>query len=348
MNIEKFLNTIIFNYSIKNIIISLGIFFGFIIIFYIFKKFIIKKLEKIIKKTKNNLENLLLNPIKEIKPLFYIIISLFFALKYLELPIFINKYFGIFVYIYIVYEIIRFLTNIFEYTIKKKIGEKEEYNKTAISGINIIVKIILWSSGLLLVLSNLGVNISALIASLGIGGIAIAFALQNILSDIFSSFSIYFDKPFEEEDFIIVGEDMGTVKKIGIKSTRITSITGEEIIIPNKNLTAEKVKNYKGMERRRIVFEIGLTYDTSSEKLRKIPNIIENIIKKEKNIEFIFSRFKSFGDFSLVFETAFYVNSKEFIDYAKIQESINFNIKEEFEKEKIEMAFPTQTLYIKK
>jgi small-conductance mechanosensitive channel len=348
MNMEKFLNTILFNNTIKNIIIALGIFFGVLIIFLVIKKIAIKKIEKNTKKTAKNLENTLLNSIKKINSLFYIFISLFIASKYLILPEFINKYFYIIIYIFIVYEIILFLSNIFEYTIKNKIKNKRGYSRTTVSGINIIVKIILWSSGLLLVLSNLGFNISVFIASLGIGGIAVAFALQNILSDIFSSFSIYFDKPFEEDDFIIIGEDMGTVKKIGIKSTRITSISGEEIIIPNKNLTSEKIKNYKGMKKRRSVFEIGLTYNTDSKKLRKVPKIIEDIVKKEKNTEFIFSRFKTFGNSSLIFETAFYLNSDDFIDYIKVQENINFNIKESLEKEKIEMAFPTQTLYIKK
>jgi small-conductance mechanosensitive channel len=345
---ENFLNTIIFENSVKDIFISIGLFVLLLILFYIFKKISVNRIEKISKKTKNNIDDVLIEPIKKIPFIFYFFISLFIASKYLILSEFINKYFNIIIYIYIIYEVILFLSNIFEYTIKNKTKEKRGYNRTAVSGITIIVKIILWSSGLLLVLSNLGINISTFIASLGIGGVAIAFALQSILSDIFSSFSIYFDKPFEEDDFIIIGEDMGTVKKIGIKSTRITSISGEEIIIPNKNLTSEKIKNYKGMEKRRIVFEIGLTYDTDSKKLRKVPKIIEVIIKKEKNIEFVFSRFKSFGDFSLIFETAFYVNSNDFIDYIKIQENINFNIKEELEKEKIEMAFPTQTLYIKK
>jgi len=348
MDIENFLNTIFFRNSVKDILISIGIFLLLLIIFYIFKTLAISKIEKIAKKTTNNVDDILLEPIKKVPFLFYAFISLFLGLKYIDLSINFNKVLNAIFLIFITYEVLLFLQRIFEYIIKNKVKNNKKYNSTAVTGINIIVKIILWSAGLLLVLSNLGVNISAFVASLGIGGIAVAFALQNILSDIFSSFSIYFDKPFEEEDFIIVGEDMGTVKKIGIKSTRITSITGEEIVIPNKNLTSEKIKNYKQMEKRRIVFEIGLTYNTPSERLRKVPKIIEDIIKKENNVEFIFSRFKAFGDFSLIFEGAFYINSSDYNEYVKTQENINFNIKEELEKEKIEMAFPTQTLYIKK
>jgi small-conductance mechanosensitive channel len=348
MELENFLNIIVFKNSVKDILISIGIFALLLILFYSFKKVSVNRIEKISKKTKNDIDDVLIEPIKKIPFTFYAFIALFLGLKYINLSENFQKILNITLLIFITFEIILFLQHVFEHIIKNKLKKKRGYNRTAVSGITIIVKIILWSSGLLLVLSNLGINISTFIASLGIGGIAIALALQNILSDILSSFSIYFDKPFEEDDFIVIGEDMGTVKKIGIKSTRITSMSGEEIIFPNKNLTSGKIKNYKQMKKRRISFEIGLSYETDSKKLRKVPIILEEIIKNEENAEVIFSRFKSFGDFSLIFEIAYYVNSSDYNEYIKIQENINFNIKEELEKEKIEMAFPTQTLYIKK
>jgi len=183
---------------------------------------------------------------------------------------------------------------------------------------------------------------------LGIGGLAIAFALQNILEDMFSSFSIYFDRPFQIDDFIVIGDDMGIVKKIGIKSTRIQTLQGEELIISNKELTGKRIRNFKKMEKRRIVFKFGVVYETSTEKLKKIPGIIKDIMDRAELAEIDRVHFKEFGDFSLNFEVIYYIKSREYIDYMNTQQEMNFAIKERFEQEGIEMAYPTQTLYVNK
>ncbi|MFW6282847.1 MAG: mechanosensitive ion channel family protein, partial [Minisyncoccales bacterium] len=193
-----------------------------------------------------------------------------------------------------------------------------------------------------------GYNLSTLVAGLGVGGVAIAFALQNILGDFFAAFSIYFDKPCETGDYMTVGDEGGTVEKIGIKSTRIKTLRGEELVVSNKNLTDMKIHNFKKMKTRRITFSIGVTYDTSTEKLRKAKEIIKDVLVKVKKIELDQVNFVNFGDFSLDFEIAYYVQSKEFTFYKKKQEEINLKIKEEFEKKGIEMAYPTQTILINK
>ena len=172
-----------------------------------------------------------------------------------------------------------------------------------------IIKVILWVAAGALVLDNMGYKITSLIAGLGIGGVAVALALQNILGDLFSSFAIYFDKPFKIGDFIVVGEYMGTVKKIGIKTTRIQALQGEEIVIPNNELTNAKVQNFGVMEKRRIVFSLGLNYNTPFDRLKKVPNFIKEIIENQKGAEINRVHFKSFGDFSLIYEIVYYVNS---------------------------------------
>ena len=190
---------------------------------------------------------------------------------------------------------------------------------------------------------------------LAIGGaataIVIGFALQHVLSDFFSAFSIYFDRPFEIGDYIIVGEYSGTVTKIGMKSTRVQLLQGEELVLANSELTKTSVRNFKKMKKRRISFTFGVTYDTTSKQLKKIPEIIKNIINPEK-IEYIDRldrvHFTEFGDFSLNFEVVYYVKTKDYVKYRDTQQEINFKIKEAFEKEGIEMAFPTQTIYLNK
>jgi small-conductance mechanosensitive channel len=191
-------------------------------------------------------------------------------------------------------------------------------------------------------------NISSLALSAGAGGIALAFALQSTLTDFFSAFSIYFDRPFEIGDNITVGTYSGTVKSIGIKSTRLKLHSGEELVLSNKELTTASVQNFRKLERRRVTFNLGVTYDTSSEKLKKIPKIIIDIITGVKGATPQFVNFTEFGDFSLKFFVSYFVNSSDYGMYLEIQQEINYAIKEAFEREGIEMAFPTNVTYLKK
>lgn len=207
---------------------------------------------------------------------------------------------------------------------------------------------VIWLIAVILLLGNIGVNVSALLAGLGIGGIAIAFAAQTILEDIFSFVTILFDHPFEIGDFIIAGDQMGTVEHIGIKTTRLRSIGGEELIFSNKDLTGSRIQNYKRMENRRILFTIGVTYDTPAEKLKVIPVLIKEIVSSIDGTRFDRSHFSAYADSSLNFETVYYVLSSDYNEYMDIQQEINIRIKEEFDKRHIDFAFPTRTLYLNK
>jgi small-conductance mechanosensitive channel len=211
-----------------------------------------------------------------------------------------------------------------------------------------IIQIIVYISAFLIILYVFKVDLTGAVVGLRVGGIAIAFALQSTLSDFFSAFSIYFDRPFEIDDFIVVGDYSGTVKNIGVRSTRIKLLQGEELVISNKELTSGTVRNFRKLEKRRVTFNIGVTYDTSVVKLRKIPGIITDIIKNMDSITFDRVNFTEFGDFSLKFLVIYYVNSADWGKYLDLQEKINFAIKEAFEHEGIEMAFPTSTVYVKK
>jgi len=208
-----------------------------------------------------------------------------------------------------------------------------------------IVKFIVWVLILLTVLSNFGVKVTSVIAGLGIGGIAIALALQKTLGDLLSSFTIYFDKPFQEGDFIIIGNDMGTIKKIGIKSTRIEALGGQELVVSNTELTNVRINNYKKMQKRRIVFEIGVQYDTGYKKLLKAKKMIKEIVDKTEGAELDRVHFKKYGDSALVFEIVYSVDTSDYNKYMDIQEEINLKMYERFEKEGIGFAFPTRTIH---
>ena len=214
-------------------------------------------------------------------------------------------------------------------------------NSTTLHGTQRMFGIIIWSMGLLMVLSNLGVNITTLVASLGIGGIAIAFAIQHILGDIFSSFSIFFDKPFAEGDYVVVGEEEGEIKQIGIKTTRITAVGGEEIVMSNKELTESCIHNYGKLKRRRIKMITSVAFDTPLKKLELIDDILKKAISASKICEFDRVWFKKINTSSYDFETVYYVNSNKYIDYARAQEVINWAIIKGLEKESIEFALPT-------
>lgn len=209
-------------------------------------------------------------------------------------------------------------------------------------------KLILWSLVLLLALDNLGIDVTSLITGLGVGGIAVALAAQKVLGDLFASLSIMFDKPFVVGDFIIVDSMLGTVEKIGLKTTRVKSLFGEQLIFSNNDLLASRIKNYKRMRERRIVFSIGVTYQTPSEKLRLIPKIIKELIDAEENARLDRSHFAAYGDSSLNFETVYYVTQPDYNLYMDVQQRINLGLYERFEKEGIEFAYPTRTIFIEK
>lgn len=353
---NNFLTTTYYHNLGKEYILAILIFVGILIILKIFKTIIIVRLKKLVQRSKTDFDDAILNIISNIKPPFYFLIALYLGIKSLVLPDLADKIVSILFLLVVVYEVISALQKIVEFAtfkmINKKGKEDEEANKSAIRTLSVVIKIILWSLGLILILGNLGVDVTSLIAGLGIGGIAIALALQNVLGDIFASFSILIDKPFQVGDFIKIGDDLGVVEKIGIKTTRIRTPDGQQLIIGNKELTEARVQNFKRLEKRRACFTLGVIYETEKEKLEKIPELIKQIIstssKEGLKVEFDRCHFKSFGDFSLNFEVAFYVNTQDYKKYLDAVQEINLKIFDVFKKNEIGFAYPTNVQYEKK
>jgi small-conductance mechanosensitive channel len=203
-----------------------------------------------------------------------------------------------------------------------------------------------WSLVGLLILSNLGFDITALVASLGIGGIAVALAVQNVLGDVFASLSIVLDKPFVVGDFIIVDQVLGTVEYIGLKTTRLRSLSGEQIILANSDLLNSRIRNYKRMAERRVVFSFGIVYQTAPAKLQRIPQIARQCIEELDGTRFDRAHFQSFGDSALVFEVVYFVLNADYNAYMDIQQAVNLGIVRAFATEGIVFAYPTRTLYM--
>ncbi|MBE0569123.1 MAG: mechanosensitive ion channel family protein [Deltaproteobacteria bacterium] len=227
----------------------------------------------------------------------------------------------------------------------RKEGE-DATREHALKGVITLANSLVCVVGTLFMLDNLGFKISTVIAGLGIGGIAVALAAQAVLGDLFAYFTILFDRPFEIGDFVIVGDHMGVIDRLGIKSTRIASLGGEQIIVSNKDLTDSRVRNYKRMAKRRVVFRIGVTYQTPAKSLREIPGIIADVFREIEGATLDRAHFFSHGDFSLNYEIVYYVEGNDYARYMDIQQAANLRIHEEFEKRGIEFAYPTQTLYL--
>ncbi|MGE3263407.1 MAG: mechanosensitive ion channel family protein [Bacteriovoracia bacterium] len=200
---------------------------------------------------------------------------------------------------------------------------------------------------ILLGLSNMGVDIAALLAGLGVGGIAVALAAQNVLGDLLASLSIVLDRPFVIGDFIVVGEQKGTVEYVGIKTTRLRSLSGEELVFSNKDLLESRVQNFKRMWERRVVQSIGVTYSTPLLKMKLIPGWIKEVIEKQPKLRFDRSHFAKYADSSLLYEFVFWVSDADYNIFMDLQQTVLFEIGEKFAAEEIEFAFPTQTIFVK-
>ena len=345
---ERLLSTTFFENTVQEYLIALGIFLGSMVVLRFFKFIIVHRLRKLSEKTENEIDDMVIEMIDVHWP-FYVLISLYVGAMFITLPDIVARYIDYVLLFVLVYYAIKAVQRMIDFGAKVIIKKQEAEGPTDSSIIDLlrrIAKLVVWIVAGIFILSNLGVNIASLLAGVGIGGVAIAFALQNILADIFASFSIYFDKPFKIGDFIIIGTDMGVVEKIGIKSTRIKTLQGQELIVSNRELTETRVNNYGMMEKRRIQFTFGVVYQTTSKKMKKIPEIVKGIIEKIELAELDRAHFKSFGDSALIFEVVYYVLSSEYAKYMDIQQEINLKIKDAFEKEKIDMAYPTQTLYV--
>lgn len=345
---HEILDFSIFNNSTQAYAIALSIFTGIMILVYMFKVYVLARLKHWAAKSDTSLDNMLVAIIqRSVLPLFYYS-GIYVALNTLNLSPRFERGVEIATIILFTVLVVRMLTATIQHVLSTHLHPASETavaNKQ-LKGIGSLISFIIWTIALVFLLDNMGVKISAVVAGLGIGGIAVALAAQAVLGDLFSYFVIFFDKPFAVGDFIVVGDKMGVVEHVGIKTTRIRALTGEQLVFSNTDLTNSRVQNFKKMEERRVLFKLGVVYQTPMEQLKSIPATVQRIIEAQDGARFDRGHFAAYGDFSLNFEFVYYVLGADYNRYMDIHQAINLGIFEAFAEQGITFAYPSQTLYV--
>lgn len=347
---EEFFKRVYFQNTALDYLTALLIFVLCIVGIYIVKSLIMHALKKWSGKTGRHVDQLFIKGIQRLVIPFLYLGSFYLAFKSLTLSPKVIKATDTIYSLFITFIIIRIIISFLNYFLTTYFKRQEHgiEKEKQLKGISTLISILVWGLGVVFLLDNLGFKVSTVITGLGIGGVAVALAAQTILRDLFSYFIIFFDRPFEIGDFITVGDKAGSVEYIGIKTTRLRALGGEQLVFSNADLTDSRIHNFKKMEKRRVVFQIGVVYQTAKQQLEEIPTIIKNIIVNQKDVTFDRSHLSTFGDSSINFENVYYVNSSDYTKYMDIQQAINLKIFEEFEKRGIGFAYPTQTIFVAK
>ncbi|AEL24537.1 mechanosensitive ion channel family protein [Cyclobacterium marinum] len=347
--LEEYLKLEFWNNTAKDYLIATGIIVIGILIVRIFKKTLLQKIKSLTEKTSTNFDDYLVAAIEKfVIPALYISI-VFFGIRTLSISDGFRYILSNAHKVILAYYIVRLVSSVLILLLKTWVREQEngEEKVKQIGGIILIINVLIWGLGILFLFDNLGYDVTAIVTGMGIGGIAVALAAQNILGDLFNYFVIFFDRPIEIGDFIVIDDKNGVVEKIGIKTTRVKTLSGEQLVIANSDLTSSRIHNYKKMQRRRILFGVGVTYETSNEDLKRIPGILKEIVNHQQPITFDRAHFKEFGDSSLNFEVVYYIEDAAYNTYMDIQQQINFEIFDRFQEMGISIAFPTRTLYVR-
>lgn len=299
-------------------------------------------------KTSTTWDNFLVEMVENSIVPFSYIASVYLAISTLVLSSKIERVTDIIFLVSITFFALRILSSGFKKFVFSFIQTQEnsEAKQKQASGLVLIINVVIWIFGIIFMIDNLGYDVTSLIAGLGIGGIAIALAAQTILGDLFSYFVIFFDRPFEVGDFVVVDDKSGIVEHIGIKTTRIRTLGGEQLVCSNTDLTNSRLHNYKRLRQRRILFNLGVTYQTPHQQLSEIPAILKQIIESKPYVKFDRAHFAGYGDFSLNFEIVYYILDSDYTLYMDKQQAIYLDIYKVFEAKGIEFAYPTQTLML--
>jgi small-conductance mechanosensitive channel len=310
----------------------------------------LERIERFARRTTTDVDDLLAQLVDRTHTVFLLVVALFLASRPLDLApgveIGVRRIFAIVLFL----QVGAWAARVVDWLIERQLRRREEDpaapRAAILSLFGFLGQVAVWSVVALLALDNFGVDVTGLVAGLGIGGIAIGLALQNVLQDTFASLSIILDKPFETGDFLVLSDFMGTVEKIGIKSTRLRSLSGEQIVIGNDDLLSSRIRNYKRMTERRAAFGFGVLYDTPPEKLERIPGIVREIVESLDQTRFDRAHFKAFADSSLDFEVVYYVLVPDYNVLMDIQQEINLRLLRALAAEGVGFAFPTRTVYL--
>ena len=323
---------------------------AFMLVLQVLLKLALRNLGRVARSTNTVIDDFFVDIMSARRSLFVVVTGLFLGTHFLTLPANLEKFVDRVFIAIVIFQMGVWVNRGIIFWLRHRFsqGGKEDEGARAMtmSLLSFLGRVVLWAVVLLLMLDNLGINVTALVTSLGIGGIAVALAVQNILGDLFAALAIAIDKPFVVGDFIVVGDILGSVEHVGLKTTRIRSLDGEQIILSNNDLLNSRIHNFKRMKERRAVFGIGVTYDTPMEKLELVAPLIRQAIEAQDDVRVDRVHFKKLGDFALEFEAVYYVLKPEYGALMDVQQGINMQLVRSFAQQSIEFAFPTQTVHL--
>jgi small-conductance mechanosensitive channel len=329
-------------------LVALLIIAGGLIAVRVFRSIIIRSLQAWSRKTQTRADDFVVQGINRFGvPAFYYFV-IYSGISYLSLSVKAQRVLEVATSVVVTFLILRLLSStillLLQTYIRRQHHGEEKINQ--LGGLMIVINIVIWIVGFVFLIDNLGYDVTTIITGLGIGGIAVALAAQNILGDLFNYFVIFFDRPFEVGDFVVVDDKMGTIEYIGIKTTRIRSLSGEQLVVGNSNLTSSRIHNFKRMNKRRIVFTIDVEYGTPYEKVKEIPGMLRRIVEQKSNIIFDRAHFAKYHEWSLRFEVVYLVTVADFNTYMDIQQQINLEIYDEFVQKGIGFAIPSRNIFL--
>jgi small-conductance mechanosensitive channel len=309
----------------------------------------LRRLRVIASKTETNVDDLIAQLLEKTKFVFVALVALYAGAIVLTLPPGADDFLSTVLVLGVLMQGAFWASGIVNYVLDSWARQRFEADptiSTALGSVGFLIRFAVWATFAVLALDNLDVDIGPLVASLGIGGVALALALQGVLGDLFASLTIVFDRPFVVGDYIKVEDLEGTVQHVGLKSTRILAGTGEQLVFSNADLLGSRIQNFQHREQRRCSFTLGVTYDTPREKLERIPAMIREIIESRESTRFDRCFFMAFADSALNFEIVYYVLVPDYKTYGETHHAINLEILRKFGEEGIEFAYPSQTIYV--
>lgn len=320
-----------------------------LVVLRIAKSIVGRRLSRFAQKTRTTVDDLLARLVRGTRWFFLLAVAVLIGMQFLVLPDRASRLIGQAVLVITLVQSGYWGTHVVRYVVRHYVRpdpDRPEDVTVSQTALVFLGRVALWSLILMLALDNVGLDITALVTGLGIGGVAVALAVRNILGDVLGSLTIMLDRPFSVGDFIVVGDFLGTVEHIGWKTTRARSVDGEEIIFANSDLLQSRLRNYRRLAERRAVVNVGVPYQTPQDKLEGIPRWLEEIVARHEGVRFDRAHFKDLGPSSLDFEMVYWLEDADYARFMDTRQSINLDILRRFRDEGIEFAYPTQTVYV--
>lgn len=344
MTPSTFLGLTWYGNTVRAWLIALGVLIAGMAVLLTARRILTHRLSALASRTSTDLDDFAVDLLRHTHPLFLFLLVLGAALYTLHLPG-LKTPIGLVVQAAFILQLAVWGNELIVFWVRR-VGRAQAGagGQTTFTAMTFVGRLVLWTLILILLLENFGLRVTTLVTGLGVSGIAVALAAQSVLGDLFAAMSIYLDKPFLIGDFIIFDDYMGSVEYVGLRSTRIKSLSGEQIIISNSDLLKTRIRNYKRMAERRVVFQIGVVENLPYDTVARIPGMIREAVQAQPNTRLDRTHFKEYGESSLNFETVYYVLSADYNVYMDIQQAINLALFRRFAEEGIGFAYPTRTV----